>query len=190
MNNYVLGIVAIIIIAAGAWFLLQAPTAEAPVDEAMIENGDAAPDDPFQTGELTDERDQANGTATGDGTGANTDQGTPSQDTEDPDTGSTETVVTYTGSGFSPSTVEVSVGDTVVWMNDSGGRMWVASAVHPTHERYGGTTLNEHCSGGSSSTFDQCSDGSSYSFTFDKAGEWGYHNHLNASHTGTVIVTQ
>lgn len=66
--------------------------------------------------------------------------------------------------------------------------MWVASAVHPTHSQYDGTSQNQHCPGGS--TFDQCGTGSTYSFTFEKTGEFGYHNHALAGHRGTVVVQE
>jgi len=67
--------------------------------------------------------------------------------------------------------------------------MWVASAVHPTHTLYAGTSLSEHCGNGAANdSFDQCDAGDDYSFTFKKTGEWKYHNHVNASQTGTVIV--
>src|SRR3989344_2788172 len=52
--------------------------------------------------------------------------------------------VTYDGSGFSPKEIVVKLGDTVTFVNASGGKMWVASAMHPTHTVYGGTSLYEH----------------------------------------------
>jgi plastocyanin len=98
--------------------------------------------------------------------------------------------VAYTADGFTPNTVTIKVGGTVTWTNQSGGQMWVASGVHPTHASYDGTTLQQHCAAGASSSFDQCAAGNSYSFTFNKVGTWQYHNHLNASQTGTVVVVQ
>ena len=68
--------------------------------------------------------------------------------------------------------------------------MWIASAVHPTHSVYSGTTLAEHCNGTSGTSFDQCKDASVYSFTFSKIGTWNYHNHLNPADFGTVIVVE
>ena len=95
--------------------------------------------------------------------------------------------VTYTASGFSPPSLTIARGETVQFINEGGLAMWVASAMHPTHAVYDGTTLNEHCNGGGSS-FDQCASGGEYSFVFEKAGPWKYHNHLNVSHTGTIVV--
>ncbi|MDP4020798.1 MAG: hypothetical protein Q8P58_02045 [Candidatus Adlerbacteria bacterium] len=97
--------------------------------------------------------------------------------------------ISYSGSGFLPSTVIVRAGGTVTWSAQSGGQMWVASASHPTHTVYDSTTLQEHCDTGDSS-FDQCKNGSTYSFTFTKSGTWRYHNHSNPNHFGTVIVEE
>ncbi len=102
--------------------------------------------------------------------------------------------VTYTDSGFSPASVTVTQGQTVIWVNQSSHSMWVASAVHPTHTVYGGTNKNAHCAEGytGSMPFDECAavtSGSSYSFTFDKVGDWKYHNHANVADFGSVTVT-
>ena len=86
-------------------------------------------------------------------------------------------IVKYTTGGFSPKSVSVTAGQSVEFVNESGNFMWVASAVHPTH-----TKLPE---------FDQKSSsikGTSYSFTFTKAGNWSYHNHVRPADTGTVEV--
>ena len=104
-------------------------------------------------------------------------------------TGATEYTIRYNGSGFSPSSITIAKGDIVTFVNESNKNMWVASAIHPSHKVYGGTTLNEHCFGGASNpAFDQCSTGNSYSFTFDKTGKWGYHNHVRAGGIGTIVV--
>ena len=68
--------------------------------------------------------------------------------------------------------------------------MWVASAQHPTHTAYAGTSLSQHCDDATDTSFDQCKSGSSYSFTFNKAGTWAYHNHSNSSHFGRVLVVE
>lgn len=64
--------------------------------------------------------------------------------------------------------------------------MWTASNPHPAHTGYpeGG--------GCRASDFDEChgdAPGAQWSFTFNVAGTWGYHNHLDLSvGGGTVIV--
>jgi plastocyanin len=94
----------------------------------------------------------------------------------------------FTGSGFTPSNVVVEQGDTVTWVNNaSSTSMWVASDQHPTHKQYSGTSLSEHCNSDKES-FDQCSTGDEYSFTFDRKGEWTYHNHDPFVKGGTVKV--
>lgn len=107
------------------------------------------------------------------------------ENTDSPSDG--ENVVRYTSSGFSPDTIRISQGESVTWVNDGGPGMWVASDVHPTHTEYDGTSTQEHCPN-DGDVFDQCDTGSEYTFTFDKTGEWTYHNHARAAHTGTVIV--
>jgi plastocyanin len=85
--------------------------------------------------------------------------------------------VTLTDSGFSPSSITINQGDSVKFVNDSSGKMWVASAPHPTHTDYPefiAKTAANH--------------GDEYTFTFTKPGSWKYHNHLNASQFGTVVV--
>lgn len=105
----------------------------------------------------------------------------------------TATIITYTDAGFSPSSVTIAVGDTVRFVNQSSGALWVGSNDHPTHTQYDGTTTREHCADGKATngTFDQCNRGeagTSWEYTFQKAGTFGYHNHSGASHTGTVVV--
>ncbi len=96
-------------------------------------------------------------------------------------------VVTYTNAGYSPSTLRIKAGDTVIFKNQSSQSMWTASGKHPTHLLYPTTG---GCIG---STFDACKGvqpGDSWSFKFDLPGTWKYHNHLNSSDTGAVIVEQ
>jgi plastocyanin len=88
-----------------------------------------------------------------------------------------EVFVTYTNSGFSPRTITINRGQTVRFVNNSSRNMWVASDPHPTHTIY--------------PEFDSkrgVVSGSHYEFTFNRVGTWNYHDHLNASMTGTVIV--
>jgi plastocyanin len=85
--------------------------------------------------------------------------------------------VSYTDTGFSPDTWTVNAGDTVTWTNNSSGTMWVASAVHPTHELL--------------PDFDQLeavAAGETYEFTFDEVGSYPYHNHVAPENIGTIEV--
>ena len=87
--------------------------------------------------------------------------------------------VSYEDNGFVPQEVTVNAGETVTWVNNSGSGMWVASAVHPTHEEF--------------PQFDQLKEvgpGGEYSFIFNEIGSFRYHNHISPQFTGTVIVSQ
>jgi plastocyanin len=93
--------------------------------------------------------------------------------------------VTYTDAGYSPSVLVVKVGTTVTFKNLSLLSMWPASGSHPTHGDYPTTG---GCLG---STFDACKGiqpGDSWSFQFDRSGTWKYHDHLEPSHFGTIVV--
>lgn len=85
--------------------------------------------------------------------------------------------IVYTDSGFSPSAVNVKVGDTVTFKNQSSGGMWVASAPHPTHTDYPEFDAKK-----------MYNQGESYSFMFTKQGNWKFHNHLGPTKFGAVNV--
>ena len=99
------------------------------------------------------------------------------------------TVITFTDAGFEPSQVTIKKGETVRWMNNSGSKVWPASAVHPTHSIYPQKSASD-CLG---SSFDSCrglAKGEVWDFTFNNAGTWKFHDHLHASKTGSVTVTE
>lgn len=100
--------------------------------------------------------------------------------------------VAYTDQGFSPNSVTVALGTTVTFVNQSTKDVWVASAKHPDHTVYGGTSLSQHCPDTANTAFDECgagAPGSSYSFTFNKEGTWKYHNHITPTQFGAIVVT-
>lgn len=85
--------------------------------------------------------------------------------------------IIYTDRGFTPAVLEVRVGDTVTFKNESSRDVWVASDDHPKHLLY--------------PEFDAqrgVVPGSEYTFTFEKLGSWKYHDHLKASLGGSIIV--
>lgn len=106
-----------------------------------------------------------------------------------PDSGAyTETqgnIIEITSNGFSPNPLTIKQGDAVTWINKNTVEHWPASAIHPTHNVYpepGG------CIG---SKFDACrglKQDESFSFTFNEKGEWNYHDHLDVSKFGKIIV--
>lgn len=87
--------------------------------------------------------------------------------------------VQYTEGGFAPNTMTVKKGTTVVFTNRSQGGMWVASAVHPTHQLLPGLDQKQSVAAGGT-----------YKYTFTLVGTWKYHNHVAPEDTGTVVVTQ
>lgn len=89
----------------------------------------------------------------------------------------TNVAVIYTDSGFSPSSIEIKKGQIVQFINKSNGGMWVASGPHPAHTAYPEFDVKKNIPSGET-----------YEFTFDKVGEWKYHNHSKASAFGVVIV--
>ena len=99
--------------------------------------------------------------------------------------------VVYTDSGYSPATLTIKTGDMVRFENNSSRPTWPASAMHPTHTAYSGSTLQEHCPDNENDDFDACKNiepGQSWDFTFKKTGEWAYHDHSNVGFFGKVIV--
>ncbi len=90
---------------------------------------------------------------------------------------SAQNTVTYTDSGFSPSTLTIKKGDAVTFKNMTSGSMWIASSPHPAHTDY--------------PEFDAkrtMAPGETYQFTFTKTGSWKYHNHVNLGKYGTIVV--
>jgi plastocyanin len=98
--------------------------------------------------------------------------------------------VSYNGTSFTPSSVSIAKGGTVTFTDTAGSNMWIASDPHPDHNGYDGTTRQQHCAPGyaGAAPFDMCQGGSSFSFTFDKTGSWGYHDHFNSAAFGTIVV--
>ena len=89
----------------------------------------------------------------------------------------TENTVVYSDSGFSPKSLNVKLGTTITFKNESSKSMWVASNPHPIHTDY--------------SDFDAkrgYKKGESYQFTFTEAKEYSYHDHLNSGNEGTIKV--
>lgn len=82
-------------------------------------------------------------------------------------------IVANAGSNsFSPNPVEVKVGETVTWINDDSGRHTVTSK--------------------DDGVFDSgmMGKGQSFSYTFDKAGEYPYFCEPHPNMVGTVVVTE
>lgn len=87
-------------------------------------------------------------------------------------------VVSVTSSGFNPPSITVRSGTTVTFRNDGTGSHWVASDPHPSHTGLPGFDL-----GG-------MQPGQFKTFTFEKTGTFGYHDHLDAKIRGTIVVRE
>lgn len=89
---------------------------------------------------------------------------------------SSAATITYSDSGFSPSTVTVHSGDTITLKNTSSASMQFDSDPHPVHT--GDPELN----------VGEISPGQSATLQVAAKGTHGYHNHLNPAQTGTIVV--
>lgn len=90
-----------------------------------------------------------------------------------------EAATTYDGNRFFPETITIKKGGVAVFINKSGKDFWPASDFHPSNGAY--------------PDFDAKSpiaSGETWEFTFEEAGEWGYHDHLSAFNKGMVIVRE
>jgi len=89
-----------------------------------------------------------------------------------------QTEVSLTSDGrFSPQTVSVEMGARVRWTNNDDAAHRVSSDPHPTHTNLPGFDSLENIP-----------PGFTYSYTFQERGTFTYHDHLNPTATGTVIV--
>ncbi|MBP9711070.1 MAG: hypothetical protein KBD50_02325 [Candidatus Pacebacteria bacterium] len=185
MKNSTLVIVILIalgVLGAG-WFLFM----NDPITPATVEdnaNNDADNDADNDANEVM------GGTETGTETSAGAGVGVEVGASAGASTAPMSATVTYSASGYSPSSVTIKKGGTVTFVDQGTGKMWTASAMHPTHTAYSGTTLQEHCGDTTDTSFDQCKNSSQYSFSFTKAGTWRYHNHSQSSHFGSVTVVE
>lgn len=79
--------------------------------------------------------------------------------------------------GFNPETIKIKKGTKVTFVNEDEVARWPASDLHPSHGIY--------------PEFDPktpVKPGESWSFTFDKVGEWEYHDHLSPYLIGKITV--
>lgn len=160
MNKTLWIIIGIVVVLALGWWLFSMNTANAPTTTGEVQG---ASDEQFVDS-------SKDGAAAGQPVSAYT--------------------VKYTAQGFEPATLTVPAGTTVTFVNQSGDDMWIASDQHPTHTSFDGTSKDEHCAAGYTGPkpFDECGTGSTFSFTFTKAGTFGYHNHRNDDDHATIVV--
>jgi len=88
-----------------------------------------------------------------------------------------DSLIIITDDGFQPSNISVKKDSRVTFRNEGKNDHWPVSDNHPTGDLY--------------PEFDPkkpISPGSSWSFTFLKTGEWGFHDHFHPEVRGVIIV--
>lgn len=81
--------------------------------------------------------------------------------------------------GFTPQEVHVRVGTTVTFTTTTGNFFWPASDLHPSHSIYPAFDPKKPIGANES-----------WSFTFDRVGNWEFHDHLSPYFTGTISVVE
>lgn len=95
------------------------------------------------------------------------------------DRGSDVHHVNETEDGFSPRELTIKVGDSVKFTTTRGKPFWPASDLHPSHTIYPQFDPKQP----TEST-------NSWTFRFDKIGQWNYHDHLAPDLIGAIIVKE
>jgi plastocyanin len=98
---------------------------------------------------------------------------------EDKDVISGTANISITANGFNPKEIKITKGTKVVFTNNDTAQHWPASNPHPLHTLYPGFDALKGLA-----------QGETYTFTFDKVGNWGYHDHLNPSVHGEIKVVE
>lgn len=94
----------------------------------------------------------------------------------DDETAATAQTIAYKNSGFSPATITVTSGQSIVVTNNAEQTLDFASDDHPTHR------INSELNIGT------IGPGTSKTFVLTQAGTFRYHDHLNPGLKGTIIV--
>lgn len=108
---------------------------------------------------------------------SNTDSTTDAEDQAAP-TPSERVAITFNSSGFEPSELTVKKGTIITITNNSSNDIQFSSDDHPSHLENNEMNLKV------------LSPGESTSYTPQKVGKWGFHDHLNDTKTGTITVTE
>lgn len=98
----------------------------------------------------------------------------PGQESSEGQTGGS--TITYDGKTFSPAKLTVKVGTNITITNNSKNNLQFDSDPHPVH------TDNPELN------VEVVQAGQSRVFTVTNVGTFGYHNHLDSSQTGTIVV--
>jgi len=87
--------------------------------------------------------------------------------------------IQITAAGFVPATLQIKPGTTVVWVNETDNVMKIGADPYPTHASlpslYSQAPIQSH---------------SSYSYTFNAAGTYSYHNEASPTLGGSISVVR
>lgn len=109
---------------------------------------------------------------------ADTPTGSAERDNEVAPNPSERMTITFTDDGFEPSELTVKKGTVIAIKNESSRSVQFSSDDHPAHRDNTEMNMNSLAPGESSS------------YTATAVGEWGYHDHIDESKTGTITVTE
>lgn len=87
--------------------------------------------------------------------------------------------IILTENGFKPSKITINTGDTITFSSKNEEYYWPASDLHPSHSIYSDFDPKEPIKAEDT-----------WSFTFQKAGIWQFHDHLSPYYTGTITVEE
>ena len=102
-----------------------------------------------------------------------------------------EQVIFITNRGFVPEEITIERGETVTFINEDSTEHWVASDSHPTHTNYPGSDIRNCGEKPDTQILDSCrgmAENEKFTFTFEKSGVWGIHDHLNSDLTAKIHV--
>jgi len=182
MKKTIIAVIVLAVILGGGYYIIQkgVKKAQAPQDlensqtQNILEQQQNLPQDQAASSTSIGKTGQNNSQS------SSTSQGTfspPSEGDMGPDVLVTQ--VDFNGTSFSPASINIKVGDIVIFKNNSQEDFWPASNPHPTHTDYPEFDAKQ-----------AIPPGGKYQFKFAKAGNWGYHDHLNHVIGGVVNVSQ
>ncbi len=94
------------------------------------------------------------------------------------ETESTAATIVFTNDGFTPNKLTVKTGTVVTVKNESSNRVQFSSDDHPTHREDPEINMKT------------LAPGESGTFTAKTVGTHGFHDHIDDSKTGTLVVTE
>jgi plastocyanin len=125
---------------------------------------------------VTRDSDDQNGAINGENSSLDSNGQTDVPSNEGDEENEETTTIIYSETGFSPSTLTVDAGTTVTIINNSPSGLDFASGPHPVH------TDNPELNTGFIPS------GESATVTLNTTGSWGFHNHIDETKTGRIVV--